>query len=408
MNSSDNSVDNFESWPDPLPLPGLLSVASFDFELLPNTLRPWAEDIVERIQCPADYVGVSVMTALGSVIGRQVGIRPQSQSDWTVIVNMWSILVGRPGVLKTPAMIQSLSHISQLSAKANESYQLLIKDHSLSVKISKFKADENEKAARKAYAKDANIDLSKLLIDEYIVAPEMRRFITNDSTAAALGELLRQNPNGILVFRDELISLLKSLDREDNIEARGFYLTGWNGDCSYTFDRIGRGMNLHIPGVCLSILGSTQPGRIAEYVRSTIRGGADDGLLQRFGLTVWPDITGEWRNVDRWPDCDAKRQAFEIFEYLSKLETSVILAQQDFDHDGKASGLPYLRLDPAALDMFVTWRTELENRLRTSELPLAMESHLSKYRKLVPGLSLIIHLANKKTDQFQKKLSLRR
>src|SRR3546814_11969033 len=79
------------------------------------------------------------------------------------------------------------------------------------------------------------------------------------------------------------MSLLRSLDREDNAEARGFYLTGWNGADSYVFDRIGRGANLSIPSVTISVLGSTQPGMIQNYVRNVMSGsGSDDGWLQRF------------------------------------------------------------------------------------------------------------------------------
>jgi len=207
--------------------------------------------------------------------------------------------------------------------------------------------------------------------------------------------LHRQNLNGLLVHRDELVSLLRSLDREDQAEARGFYLTGWNGDSAYTFDRIGRGLNLHIPAVCLSMLGSTQPGRIAEYVRHAVRGGAgDDGLIQRFGLLVWPDGGGEWRNVDRWPDSDAKRTAYKVFEHLDRLEPDTVGAQRDEGIDGEKDGLPYLRFDADALALFVEWRTDLDARLRSGDLHPAMESHLAKYRKMVPGLALILHLAD--------------
>ena len=47
-----------------------------------------------------------------------------------------------------------------------------------------------------------------------------------------------------------------------------------------------------------------------------------------------------------------------------------------------------------ALALFVGWREELEGRLRSGDLHPAMESHLSKYRKLVPALALICHLAD--------------
>ena len=40
------------------------------------------------------------------------------------------------------------------------------------------------------------------------------------------------------------------------------------------------------------------------------------------------------------------------------------------------------------------WRRALEGRLRSDEMHPAMESHLAKYRKLVPSLALIYHLAS--------------
>ena len=401
-------TDPLADWPDPQPLPdGLPPVAAFDFALLPETLKPWAADIVDRVQCAPDFVAVTIMAALGTVLGRKIGMRPQSQTDWTVTPNQWALVVGRPGVLKSPAMEAALSPMKRLAAQANELHRMEMQDHKVAVKLAKLRADESEKAARKLLAKDANANLSQYLLDAEIEAPALRRYIANDTTAAALGELHRQNHNGLMVFRDELVSLLKALDREDNAEARGFYLTGWNGDSPYTFDRIMRGMNLHIPAVCLSLLGSTQPGRIADYVRHAVRGGSgDDGLIQRFGLLVWPDIGGEWRNVDRFPNSDAKREANRVFDYLDKLEPENVGALQDTDHNGQPDGLPYLRFADAGGEIFLEWRTQLETRLRSSELHPAMESHLAKYRKLVPGLALILHLAEGHSGPVSEKATL--
>ena len=55
------------------------------------------------------------------------------------------------------------------------------------------------------------------------------RYRTNDTTYQALAELIVNNPTGILVERDELVSLLRDLDRHDQAVARGFFLTGWSG-----------------------------------------------------------------------------------------------------------------------------------------------------------------------------------
>ena len=78
-------------WPEPKPLPnGLPKVDAFEYEFLPDRFAPWALDVSNRLQCPPDYVAVAVMTALGSVIGRRVGIKPQAKTDWTEIPNLWA------------------------------------------------------------------------------------------------------------------------------------------------------------------------------------------------------------------------------------------------------------------------------------------------------------------------------
>jgi len=316
MNVSGNDVLTTIK-PDPEPLPDeLLPVAPFDFALLSKKLKPWVEDIVDQMQCPPDFVAVGVMTALAAVIGRKIGIRPQSRTDWTVVCNLWALVVGLPGVLKSPALEAGLSPLKRLIATASERYQQDENIYKIAALAAKIKREDGEKRAKVLLKKDPNADIMTVLAVDEVPIPTLKRYKANDSAPASLGELLRQNPNGLLVFRDEIVSLLKSLDRDGAEEGRGFYLTAWNGDSPYTFDRIGRGLNLNIPAIYLSILGGTQPGRLSEYIRHAVKdGSADDGLIQRFNLLVWPDTSGQWKNVDRWPDTDAKNKAFEVFDY---------------------------------------------------------------------------------------------
>jgi putative DNA primase/helicase len=392
-------AEAIDSWCEPIPLPdGLAPVKNFSYKLLPQALAPWAEDICDRVQCPPDYVGVSAMVALGAALGRKLGIRPQAQTDWTEITNLWALIVGRPGVLKSPAMEAALSPLKRLAALANEAAAQAQADYQRDKALAELQQDAAKRQAKQKLAKDPRADVAHLLDVEEPEEPTPKRYIANDTTAAALGELMRQNPNGLLVHRDEIVSLLRSLDREDQAEARGFYLTAWNGNSGYTFDRITRGMNLHIPAVCLSLLGSTQPGRIAQYLRSAVQGGAgDDGLIQRFGMLVWPETSGAWKEVDRWPNTEAKRAAFDAFTQVDQLNPTAVAALQDTGPDGEPEGVPYLRFDEAGLGLFREWRTDLEAKLRGNELHPALESHLAKYRKLVPGLALLLHLADRGT-----------
>ena len=388
-----------DAWPEPLSLPDELPpVEPFDMDLLPITLKPWAADITERFQCPPDFVGAAIMAALASVVGRKMGIRPQARTDWTTVPNLWALLVGRSGVMKSPAMEAALAPLKRLAAQAGETFQVQQIEYQRKSRLLKIQSEEAEKAARVVLKKNPQADVASLLACEDLEVPTLRRYIVNDTTVAALGELLRHNQNGFLTYRDEMVSLLKGLDREDAAGDRGFYLTAWNGDSSYTIDRIGRGLNLYIPAVCLSLLGSTQPARIAEYIRHAVKGtSGDDGLIQRFSMLVWPDMGSDWKDVDRWPDNEAKQAANKVFEYLDQLNPLDLGAVQDKGAKGEPEGIPYLRFDDAGRELFLEWRTTLEAQLRGGDLSPALESHFSKYRKLIPAIALLIHLAEGKT-----------
>ena len=379
----------------PAPLPDHPAVAPFEHDLLPDTLAPWVRDIAERLQCPPDFVAVAAMVALAVVVGRKVAIRPKRHDTWAVIANLWALVIGRPGIMKTPAIEATFGPLDRLMARALEEHDQAMQRFEADKMAAKLRAEAREKKARERLKNNHDANLGDLLTPSTIESPTLRRYRTNDTSTASLGELLRQNPNGMLVYRDELVSLLKGLDKEDQAEGRGFYLTGWNGDSPYTLDRIGRGLYLHIPALCISLLGGTQPGRLAEYTGQAIRGGAaDDGLIQRFGLMVWPDPVATWRNVDRPPDHTAERVAYAVFDRLDRLDPASIGAQQDHNEDGHPVGLPYLRFSAEALSHFQEWHEALEVRLRSGELHPALESHFSKYRKLVPALALLIHLAD--------------
>lgn len=382
-------------WPQPKPLPdGLAPVAGFDMGSLPESVAPWVADIADRMQCAPDFVAVPAIVALGAALGRKIAVRPQRRTDWIEVPNLWGCIVGRPGMLKSPAMGEALKPLHRLDALAREAHTDALKTYAGKVELHKLELDEAKSAARKALKAggEARLDI------EEPEQPKACRYVVNDTTYEALGEILADNPNGVLAFRDELVSLLKTLDREEYCAARGFFLTGWNGTQGYTFDRILRGKT-HIEAACLSLLGSTQPGRLAEYIRRAVTEGAgDDGLIQRFGLLVWPDQDPEWREADRYPDSDARERAWGTFDRLDKLDVNAIGAECD-----RFDPLPFLRFDECAQGDFADWRRDLERRLRSNaDMSPALESHLAKYRKLVPALALINHLADGGTGQISQ------
>lgn len=368
-------------WPELDVIPeSLPSVPPFDPAFLPEAFRPWAVDIAHRMQAPLDYVGVTILVEMCSLVGSKMGIRLKEKGDWMEVANIWGCVVGSPGTMKSPAIGEALKPLKRLeidAVKAGDEARARFERE-----LAKYTM--RKKAAESKAKKDGYYSFD----DEEPQPPPIKRYIVNDSTYEALAVVMADNPQGVLVFRDELITLLKSLDDESNAPARGFYLESWNGTNSYSFDRIMRGRQ-HVDNVCSSLFGATQPGRLREYIKKNCgrHGENSDGLIERFGLLVWPDSPPKWEDIDEHPNVDAKNVAYRAFNRLAHMS----------GHRGEYEDYtqtPFFHLDDGARRLFKSWHANLEKRVRDPDMPSMIQAYLSKQKKLVPALALAGHLAD--------------
>jgi hypothetical protein len=156
--TTDNACSG-PQWAAPKDIPTKLAkVADFSIEFLPPSIGPWVGNISERLQCPPDYVAVTALTALGALIGRRVGIKPQRKTDWLEVPNVWGCFVGKPGMLKSPAMMEALKPLHRLDAEAAKAHAAALVDHQAtlaefklhkSVKESVLKEELKKKVAEK-------------------------------------------------------------------------------------------------------------------------------------------------------------------------------------------------------------------------------------------------------------------
>ena len=389
--------------PQPLP-PELLPVDPFPMAALPDSFGPWVRDVAERMHCPPDFVAVPLLVAGASLVARHLRIAPQRHTDWFESGNLWALIVGRPGWMKSPAMSQALAPIARLEAGAAEAFNAQATQHRAEAMAAKLRIEASVKTARAALKKDGSADVASLLsADDEGEAPSRRRYVINDLTYEKLGEILSENPDGVLSVRDEMRGLFLSLAREESAPARAFYLQAWSGG-SYTFDRIGRG-TVTVDDARLSIIGGIQPGPLSELVQQARRGAADDGMIERF-LIAWPDAPGEWREVDRWPDSDGKRRAWETFERLDALTADVLHAERETDLHSGPRGRPFIRFDDDAREAFGEWRSEFERTIRAAEGE-GLEGAHSKFRHHVPALALALHVIDGGTGPVTLPATLR-
>ncbi|HNL81154.1 MAG TPA: YfjI family protein, partial [Agitococcus sp.] len=256
--------------------------------------------------------------------------------------------------------------------------------------------------ARKKAEHTANelVDLIMEAEDNAPPPPVMRRYLTNDATIEKLGELERDNPNGILLMRDELMGWLAGLEKEGKQEDRAFYLEGFNGTGSKVVDRIMRGSTF-IENHCLSVLGGIQPDKLIAYFEQQISGLGNDGLLQRFQLLVYPDAM-TWGYRDRYQNKDALNAILELFKKLSESDFVEFGAYPTDEYNKR----PYFRFTLDAQAFFIEWLKKLNTEIIANEENTLIQQHLGKYARLMPSLALIFHLVDCVTHNTQGQVGL--
>jgi hypothetical protein len=332
-----------------------------------------------------------VMT--GSIIGTACTIKPKRHDDWLVVPNLWGGAIGRPSVLlKTPAMKEALNPLARLELDAKQSYEAAEQEYAADLAMYEAERTAIKDKMKKAAKGNKDADDIAVLKSELCNltppdAPIWRRYKTNDATIEKCNELMRDNPRGLLLFRDELVGLLAGWEKPGHESDRAYFLEGWNGNQGHTDDRIGRG-TIYAENVCISLYGGIQPAKLQTCLYQCMRGLQNDGLMQRLQLAAYPDEPKSWKLVDRYPDAPAKNRAYRIIEGLAKADFTTYGAKLD---DG--SRFPTLRFADDAQELFYEWLTELQGKLQGEDEPVVIE-HLRKYRSLMPSLALIFHLIN--------------
>ena len=384
----------------------LPQVKTFTKDMMPELLWNYTSNCAERLSVPIEYVLIPLVVSLGSIIGTKLTIYPKKYDNWEISPNFFGAIVGNPSSKKSPSLAEGLKPITHLVALAQERYNTDKLEYEAQKELNKHMAKATEKqlgdlAKKLANQTDdddneSNQEMLKAKAQELAQAkqndeliPEMKRYITDDGTIESLGELESKHKNGILAKRDELTGLLASLDNESNLQARSFYLEGFNGLSSFQVDRIGRG-SIFIETHCLSVIGGIQPDKLEYYLAKTVKGLGNDGLIQRFQLLVYPDPLPNNKEKDLPPDKASRDAIYSLFETIDNMQLG------DFTRYGanpvdEYHKRPYYRFSDKAYPIFMSWYDDLKEKANDAEHGIIAE-HLIKYAKTVPSLALIFHL----------------
>jgi hypothetical protein len=371
----------FTGEPRPLDLT-LKPVATLDDDCLPKVLVDWLRPASVVIGCPFDFLVLSAVIMIGSLIGSRLRVKPLRHSDWFVVPNLFGGCVGLPSTKKTPALDETRKPILELQAAARKAYA----DQKAKFDIkARFYEKESNALLRTSDKFDA-YEKSLGLLDKP-EEPILRRFETNDITTPKLAQFLSENPIGILQNRDELIGWLKSLEADYDLNARSFFLELWKGAISYTQARVGNG-EIQIPSGTLAICGGIQPSKLQRYISEAYSFDNSDGLPQRF-LFTYPDTSkrgGKPTQSDYDQMLDGYAEANGICKKLA-----------DFNFNGKVIGangdiFQIVKFYAEAQAIVDEWQSDTEDEAESLQIEdEAFSAYLYKLPKSCYAIALIFH-----------------
>ena len=343
-----------------------ISAPAFPLEVLPPILQRFIQETADSLPVPVDLIAAPVLACLGAAIGahRVIELKP----NWTATAALYVACVADPGSLKTPALSLAASPVYQQQQRYEQTYQDALTEYQA--------AEAGYLRDMEAYKKNKTNS-----IPEKPVEPVRQRTWTADVTTERLAGLLKENPHGMIIIRDEISAWIKSFNQYKGGKGsdKQFYLSAWSGE-PLAVDRQGKDPLL-IQHPFLSVVGCIPPDVLPDLDEDC----REDGFLHRL-LFVYPDsVPVRWTEV---AISDTAKQGYH--ELIGKL----------YGLQPNLDGSPVvLRFSRKAKELFVKWHDMHCTEQEDLTLPGLVRGAYSKLKGYGARLALIHALASNPNAQ---------
>jgi hypothetical protein len=270
----------------------------FPTSALPKPVARLVEESAASIGCPPDAVGLSALVALGSAIGNSRVIRPKK--GWTESAAIYGAVIADSGEKKTAAIAATTDVVQNLENALNRGHEK---------RLDEFAREEREyEVERKEAAKQG------LPAPPPPRRPTAERVHVNDTTIEALIPILKENPRGVMLERDELVGWVKAMDQYKaggKGAERQYWLSAWSNR-PVSVDRKSQSGPISVLRPFVSVVGSIQPSVLPELAENR-----EDGMLERF-LFAYPESLNALWTEDEVSDA-AKATYRDLYERLRGL-----------------------------------------------------------------------------------------
>lgn len=342
---------------DPVDLWAKFEPPSLPRGVLPEVIERFAFDQGRAMGADIAGVAVSALAVCAAAIPDKIQLQVKRHNiGWLESARLWVALVGPPSTMKSPILSAAVRPLRKIDSRMAQLYS------EARSKYDKLPTDERKQTD----------------------PPKQTRLLLQDTTIEAAQEIIKDSPDGMLCYQDEMSGWFGSMDKYSNARGsakdRAFWLEAYNG-APYSVNRVGRGA-VHIDNLSVSMLGGIQP----EPIRKLADDSTDDGLLQRIlPVILRPAVEGRDE-----PDTAGAQDYAELINWLHDRENLLT---------GGGAIPAVLRFDDGAQ----TLRQELERKhlefMSCESVNRKLAAHIGKYNGIFARLCVVWHcVENPKGD----------
>lgn len=330
---------------------------SFPLEIFPKAIRDIIEALEEYENYNVDFTSASFLTVFAAAMGNTWSVR--FMTGWVSRPIIYMVLVGSPSCGKTPPLQQAVAPLLKLDGEYDMIY---CKEMETYRRWERMSAKQREKHS----------------LPEEMKMPQRKCHVVVDSTVEALIGALRDNPRGVLIYKDEIDSLLSNFNRYNGSD-EGYFLSLFSGT-PFKYSRKSNNEHIFLANPYCSIIGTTQPGRLGEQF-----GGKRmmNGFSSRF-LKVYPEI-------DKMPSWNDTAMPDSVLEEWERIIRKVVAATPSTDQEGKATSIELLFSQEAKLRV-IQWKDEVNNKAYAETDSDAVRALCGKLETYLVRFCLVIQI----------------
>ncbi len=336
---------------------GKTAVISFPLEIFPKAIRDIIEALEEYENYNVDFTAASFLTVFAAAMGNTWSVR--FMTGWISRPIIYMVLVGSPSCGKTPPLQQAVAPLLKLDGEYDMIY---CKEMEIYRQWERMSAKQREKHS----------------LPEEMKMPQRKCHVVVDSTVEALIGALRDNPRGVLIYKDEIDSLLSNFNRYNGSD-EGYFLSLFSGT-PFKYSRKSNNEHIFLSNPYCSIIGSTQPGRLGEQF-----GGKRmmNGFSSRF-LKVYPEI-------DKMPSWNDTAMPDGVLEEWERIIRKVVAVTSSTDQEGKATTIELMFSQEAKLRV-IQWKDEVNNKAYAETDSDAVRALCGKLETYLVRFCLVIQI----------------